>query len=484
MSSATASDPKSLLMSASVLVFLFRALAGTRTAHHRDEVARQIIHLIREWVASSHAVIALGRSEEEIFAQLQRQAADVPVFAAHIGTIWQSVLREGAWSNRDSGLVVVPIYALGTLAGVILLAIPQHCPEDMVVLSAVASLASVAIESVREIERLRYDYEQLEEQQLGHSGIIGRSAALKKLLERVERLARRETTVLIQGESGTGKELVARSLHRQSPRAEAPFVAINCAAIADTLLESELFGHEKGAFTGAATLKKGKIEMAEGGTLFLDEIGELAPALQAKLLRVLQQREFERIGGTRTIRIDVRLLAASNRDLSQMVRAGEFREDLFHRLNVVTLRTPPLRERKEDIPPLAAHFLEHYNAQSDGKRVALSPEALQCLEAYDWPGNVRELQNAMEYAVVLGESDIILPSDLPEHLWQSATAPALGSYQLTVTDAKRESILKAYASSGGDYRAAAALLGLHPNYLLRLVRNLGLRDAIRRGTSA
>jgi Nif-specific regulatory protein len=478
----SAANPKSLLMNASVLVYLFRALAGTRTAHHRDAVGRQIVQLIREWVDCTDAVVALGRSDDEIFAHLQRHANSVPVFAANIETIWRSVLREGAWTSESSGLAVIPIYASASLAGVILLASATLCAEHLVILSAVASLASVAVESVREIERLRQGYEQLEERHLATGGILGRSPAIRKLLQRVERLAPRDTTVLIQGESGTGKELVARSLHRQSPRAEAPFVAINCAAITETLLESELFGHEKGSFTGAATLKKGKIEVAEGGTLFLDEIAELAPALQAKLLRVLQQREFERIGGTRTIRIDVRLLAATNRDLAHMVRCGGFREDLFHRLNVVALRTPPLRERKEDIASLAAHFVHHYSAQCDGKKVDLSPEALQCLETYDWPGNVRELQNAMEYAVVLGESGTILPSDLPEHLWQNAAAPAFGSYQMTVTDAKRESILKAYASAGGDYRGAAALLGLHPNYLLRLVRNLGLKDAIRKGS--
>jgi len=286
--------------------------------------------------------------------------------------------------------------------------------------------------------------------------------------------------VLIQGESGTGKELVARLLHRASPRADAPFVAINCAAIAESLLESELFGHEKGAFTGAGTLKKGKIETAEGGTLFLDEVGELAPAVQAKLLRVLQEREFERVGANRSIRLDIRVIAATNRDLAQLVGDGAFRSDLFHRLNVVALRTPALRERREDIPVLAAHFLAVFGEQCKRPGLTFSPEALQCIESYDWPGNVRELENAIEHAVVLGEDNMVLRADLPDSVWEAAPAEQLGAFESSVTGAKRESILRAYQQAGGDYKGAARILGLHPNYLLRLVRNLGLREALKR----
>ena len=208
--------------------------------------------------------------------------------------------------------------------------------------------------------------------------------------------------MLIRGESGTGKELVARAIHRNSPRAGKPFVAINCAAVTETLLESEFFGHEKGSFTGAVAIKKGKLEAADGGTVFLDEIGELAPGLQAKLLRVLQEHEFERVGGTKTIKVDIRVIAATNRDLEAAISAGAFRQDLYYRLNVLTLETPSLRDRREDIPPLAAWFAQRF-AKLTGRRIrGLSERTRACLLAYDWPGNVRELENAIERAVVLG----------------------------------------------------------------------------------
>jgi transcriptional regulator with PAS, ATPase and Fis domain len=294
-------------------------------------------------------------------------------------------------------------------------------------------------------------------------------------------VAPRDTTVLIMGESGTGKELVAQALHRQSPRRGAPFIAVNCAALNENLLESELFGHERGAFTGALALKKGKLERAEGGTIFLDEIGELAPGLQAKFLRVLQEREFERLGGTSTIRLDIRLIAATNRDLASEVRAGAFREDLFHRLNVVALRTAPLRERSEDILPLARHFLHRAAARFARRVTGISPRAEKMLQAYSWPGNARELQNAVEHAVVLGVADSVLPEDLPESLFDAApvNAPCPSSFQNSVGNARRESILRAWQQGRGDYKAAAAILELHPNSLLRLIRTLGLRETLR-----
>ena len=228
---------------------------------------------------------------------------------------------------------------------------------------------------------------------------------MRSLYRQIGRVAPSDSTVLITGESGTGKELVARAIHSNSPRAERPFVAINCAAITETLLESELFGHERGAFTGAIAQKKGRLETADGGTVLLDEIGELSPALQAKLLRVLQEREFERVGGTRSIAVDFRLVAATNRDLEQAIAAGTFRRDLYYRLNVVSLAVPPLRERPEDIPLLANHFARRHAANMKRRVTGVSPEALACLMAYDWPGNVRELENAIERAVVLGSTD-------------------------------------------------------------------------------
>lgn len=457
---ADASQTQTVL-NASVLVFLFKALAAATTSARRDKIGVQLIALLRQFAGFDSGTVAVARTEDDLACQIGDPE------------VWRHLVDQGPlWTDS---LTAIPIYANGALAGALLLRGARDTAADM--LSAVASLASVAIESVRELERLRNDYVALEQRVTVEAGIVGRSAAIVQLLGRIEKVAVRDTTVLIQGESGTGKELVARLIHRASARRDGPFVAINCAAIAESLLESEFFGHERGAFTGAASLKKGKLEAADGGTLFLDEIGELAVPLQAKLLRVLQEREFERVGATRTMRVDIRVVAATNRDLAQQARDGSFRADLCHRLNVVTLRTPPLRERKEDIPVLADHFLRRFGER---RGLEFSKEAVSCIENYDWPGNVRELENAIEHAVVLGEGPVLLPSDLPDSVRDAAPAGQLGAFESSVMDAKRASIVRAYQQASGDYKGAAAILGLHPNYLLRLVRNLGLRGEVSR----
>jgi Nif-specific regulatory protein len=305
---------------------------------------------------------------------------------------------------------------------------------------------------------------------------------MREVFEFIRRVAPTDSTVLIQGESGTGKELVAHAIHTNSKRANAPFVPINCAAIAENLLESELFGYEKGAFTGAVTQKKGKIETAAGGTLFLDEIGELALPLQAKLLRVLQQREFERVGGTKPIKVDLRLVAATNQDLEQAVEEGKFRKDLFYRLNVVSISMPPLRERRDDILPLAEHFIDKTAKKCNTRAKPLSPEAKLSLANYDWPGNVRELENAIERALVLGATDSILVEDLPDAISETAThagAPTT-KYAGAMKDTKRQVILQALQEANGSYIEAAKSLGLHPNSLLRLIRRLDLKLEVKR----
>jgi Nif-specific regulatory protein len=347
-------------------------------------------------------------------------------------------------------------------------------------LGAIATLAVAALETVRDVERLQTENLLLKERlSVAETGIVGESAAVHKLLALIGRVAPQDASVLVLGESGTGKELVARALHRLSPRASKPFVAINCAAITESLLESELFGHEKGAFTGAIAQKKGKLEIAEGGTVFLDEIGELPQPVQAKLLRVLQQREFERVGGTRTLRLNVRLVAATNRDLASEVRRSAFREDLYHRLNVVALRVPPLRERPADIMPLARFFLERAASRCQRHVVGISPEVEGRLMAHSWPGNVRELENAIERAVVLGDSDILVLEDLPETVLESAeAAEPPGALIASVTESKRQLILAAWREAGGDHNQAAARLNIHPNSLRRLIRTLNLRDAL------
>jgi len=447
-------------MRACTVLFLFRALAAAEDERHRAQIESQILGLIGDLAETpgGEGFVLLARNEAGLCALARERGLSV--------SLVERVCAEGAVNGA------APLYVRGAIEGVI------GATNAGEVLSAVATLASAALESIREIENLQRRNSLLEEQV--ESGIVGDSPAIQRLIQMVDRLAAQETTVLILGESGTGKELVAQALHARSRRKDAPFVAINCAALTPALLESELFGHEKGAFTDAFAQKRGKLELADGGTVFLDEIGELAPELQAKLLRVLQQREFERVGGTKTLRLDVRLVAATNRDLAMEVNRGAFREDLYHRLNVVALRTPPLRERREDVPLLARHFLARASARC-GRRVSeISSEAERCLAAYQWPGNVRELENAIERAVVLGESDTILPEDLPESLLETGAPLNLaGAYQASVGDAKRDCILRAWVEAGGDYKTAAARLGLHPNSLLRLVRNLGLREVLK-----
>jgi transcriptional regulator with GAF, ATPase, and Fis domain len=390
-------------------------------------------------------------------------------------------LQGGPFTDQAEGLVVVPVYAAGVARGVILAQSAADAEETLDILSSVSTLASVALENARELQALKFENEKLQQQLVSDDfGIVGKSASMRRLLQLVRRVAAQDATVLVLGESGTGKELIARALHQGSPRRAKPFVAINCAALTETLLESELFGHEKGAFTGAVAQKKGRLESAEGGTVFLDEIGEMAMSLQAKLLRVLQEREFERVGGNKTHRLDVRLVAATNRDLMTEVRAGKFREDLYHRLNVVALRMPPLRERPEDIPLLAEHFLRK-SARRMGRTMAgISPEAERMLIRYSWPGNVRELENAMERGVVLCESEWLMHGDLPEALlgYAPAAPDVQSDFDAAVVDAKRDAILKAWQQAQGDYKQAAALLGIHPNSLLRLIRKTGLRDVL------
>jgi Nif-specific regulatory protein len=282
--------------------------------------------------------------------------------------------------------------------------------------------------------------------------------------------------VLIIGESGTGKELVASAIHRNSPRTARPFIAINCAALTETLLESELFGHEKGAFTGAVAQKRGKFEEANGGTIFLDEIGELAQGMQAKLLRVLQERTVTRVGGNHDLRVDVRVIAATNRDLAEMVRAGRFREDLYFRLNVIALRTPALRDRREDIPALAAHFIQKHS-RSAARRVSdISARTLRILARYEWPGNVRELENVIERALVLGSSETLVPDDLPDTLLESgAGSDSPTNFHELVNEAKRNIVVSALQKTQGNYSEAARQLGIHPNNLHRLIRNLEVK---------
>ncbi|HZS33317.1 MAG TPA: sigma-54 dependent transcriptional regulator, partial [Methylomirabilota bacterium] len=314
-----------------------------------------------------------------------------------------------------------------------------------------------------------------------YAAIVGESPQMRAVVDVARRAAPSGATVLLLGESGTGKEVIARAIHRWSDRASQPFVVVNCVALSEELLESELFGHEKGAFTGAHQQKRGKLEVAHGGTVFLDEIGDIRPALQAKLLRVLQDQTFERVGGTRAIRSDLRFVAATNRDLRAAVRDGLFRLDLYYRLDVVTLTLPPLRERAGDVPALAQHFLERYRRELKRDLRGITPDALAALRRYAWPGNVRELENVIERATVLAEGPEIGVRDLPAELRDAGladgvTREAARTYHAAVEEFKRGLIASTLRRTGGNRTRAARLLGLQRTYLARLIRDLGLAD--------
>jgi transcriptional regulator with GAF, ATPase, and Fis domain len=314
-------------------------------------------------------------------------------------------------------------------------------------------------------QRLRTEYRYLvseRDERFDHYGIIGRSRAMQEVIRRAELVAETKSTVLITGETGTGKELVARAIHDRSAQRDMPLIKVNCAAIPETLLESELFGHVRGAFTGATTTKKGKFALADGGTIFLDEIGTMNPTLQSKLLRVLQEREIEPLGSERTERIDVRVIAATNRDLRQMVADGKFQEDLFYRLNVIPIEIPPLRERRDDIPALVEHFVTKH-AQRTGRRIEkMEDGVLAGLQQYDWPGNVRELENTIERAVVLAAGQAITAqaiSVIGAATQQTTGLPSLRLRQ-NIEWVERETIRRALESAGGVKKDAAELMGI------------------------
>jgi len=305
--------------------------------------------------------------------------------------------------------------------------------------------------------------------------LVGRSAPMKAVLDLIAQVADTESVILIRGESGTGKELVANAIHRRSRRAAGPFVKVNCAALSESLLESELFGHEEGAFTGAIRQRKGRFELADGGTLFLDEVSELAPATQAKLLRVLQNYEFERLGGTETIKVDVRVIAATNADLEARVRHGQFRQDLYFRLNVVPVHLPPLRERREDIPLLVYTFIHRFAERNHKEVNEITPEALQRLMAYHWPGNVRELENCIERMVVVANKRVLDVGDIPpEVLPDTAPAPAPFPVGLTMKQIEEQAIRQTLAATGGNRKEAARLLEIGLRTLHRKIEEYGI----------
>ena len=446
-----------LVKERSEVIVAAHELAGKSESQQPIRISRSVVERVRR---DGAAMLCVDISQDEVIRDAESLVA-----------------------AQVRSLICVPLVVRERVTGLIYL--DSNHPETMLdeghlqLLTAIGSIVAVAIENVQHLEWLQGENHRLHEAiKLDHN-MIGESSRMREVYRFIERIAPANATILIRGESGTGKELVAHAIHNNSERANKEFVAINCAVLSETLLESELFGYEKGAFTGAVAQKRGRLEVADGGTLFLDEVGELSPATQAKLLRVLQERQFERVGGTRTIEVDVRLIAATNRDLEEAIKQGTFRQDLYYRLNVISLTLPALRERREDIPLLACHFVAKYSKKCKRLVSGISPETRACLLAYDWPGNVRELENAIERAVVLGNSEVIVPDDLPETL--VAVAPkseGASSFQEAVIEMKKQIIRRTLEQTNGNYTEAAKILCIHPTNLHRLIRTLGLsKDA-------
>jgi transcriptional regulator with GAF, ATPase, and Fis domain len=390
-------------------------------------------------------------------------------------------VTESLAASRASALICVPIRFFHRTIGVIYLDTSQvgvHFTEgNLKTVTAIAGFVSGSLENVRHLEWLESEHDRLRNDiQIEHN-MIGESQKMKEVYQFIAKVSPTDSTVLIGGESGTGKELAARAIHQNSPRSRKPFVAINCAALAESLLESELFGYEKGAFTGATTQKKGKLEVADSGTLFLDEVGEMPLSIQAKLLRALQEREFERVGGTRAVKVDLRVIAATNKNLEQSVASGKFRQDLYYRLNVISMTMPPLRERGEDVMLLADYFIQKYSIKCKRHVAGIVKQARSCLAAHTWPGNVRELENTIERAVVLGSTEYIQLEDLPEALLETALDAGRNGpfYYESLRKAKVRIITETLDLASGSYTEAAKILGIHPNNLHRVMRNLGLK---------
>jgi transcriptional regulator with GAF, ATPase, and Fis domain len=468
-----------------------------------DDLLERLMELLFEVVpAERGAILLTDESSFEtslIFGLDRARGRDEAVTVSR--TIVQQVLRdgvallanEGAASShhatdsliatRAHSVMCVPMLLVSRKLGVLYLDTTQARDpfnrEHLKLVAAIGGIAAVAIENARQFEWLEIEKERLLSDVDIEHNMIGESAPMQRVYHFISKVAPKDATVLIYGESGTGKELAARAIHRNSKRALKPFMAVNCAALNESLLESELFGHEKGSFTGALAQKKGRLEVADGGTIFLDEIGELTPTLQVKLLRVLQEREFERVGGTATVSVDLRVIAATNKNVEEAIEAGQFRQDLYYRLNVVSLEMPPLRDRRDDIMLLANYFADKYGARCNRKLKGFSAEARKCLTAYDWPGNVRELENTIERAVVLGISDLILAEDLPEAMLEREINVSPTSYHTAVAQAKKQIILNAIDQTDGNFNDAAKVLGVHPNYLHRLLRNLNLSDQLK-----
>ncbi|MDX9788123.1 MAG: sigma 54-interacting transcriptional regulator [Desulfobacterales bacterium] len=438
-----------------------------------------------------HFQVATGEKREQIKAYEVDLGQGIAGTVAKTGTslLIPDVEKDARWCKEISlaigykthSIVCVPMRMGTTVIGVVQIIDKLDgtnlTENNMDLLQIYADLAAVAIGNAQRIARMNQENKELRTALGINSRIIGESKQIKQVIANALKVAESKTSVLITGESGTGKELLARLIHDASPRSDKPLVVLNCAAVPEGLLEDELFGHEKGAFTGAVSRKTGRFESADGGTIFLDEIGEMIPGMQAKLLRVVQEGIFYRVGGVSPIHVDVRVLSATNRNIEKEVAEGRFREDLYYRLNVVHLEMPPLRDRKEDIPLLCHHFLNLFRSQRGISRLRISRDALERMTSYDWPGNVRELSNALERSVVMGNGVQIMPEDLPiegpRSIYHSGLQSGL-SLQEAVSRFKKAFIEMTLAQTGGNRSRAAGIMGIQRTYLSRLVSKYNL----------
>ncbi len=434
----------------------------------------ETLALLREIIAKEGYQVAVAGNAEAALAQVSDEQPDVVVTDLNMpGMDGLALLAELRTRTPDTLVILATAYGSlktavdGIKAGAFdYLSKPFIVDEIRLVVRRALEHKQVLRENqvLREQLRDRYRFDK----------IVGSSPAMVAVYKLIARVSQTDSTVLLQGESGTGKELVARAIHTNSQRSDGHFVAVDGGALAEGLLESELFGHERGAFTGAVAAKKGLLEKAHLGTCFLDEIADISPALQSKLLRVIQEREFRRVGGNEPVTVDVRIIAASNKNLKPLVEAGKFREDLYYRLNVVTIAIPPLRERPEDIPMLANFFVQKYGAAREKPVTQIAPDAMALLARYAWPGNVRELEHVIERAVVLTPHSIILPDDLPQAVRSAAAASDRTGGWMTLDNLERDYILRVLETHQRDQARTAEILGIHRKTLLRKLRRYGL----------
>jgi DNA-binding NtrC family response regulator len=448
-----------------------KTLSGTILVADDDADIRDILS---ETLNSLGARVITAANGQECLDKVDKEAPELVLLDIEMPLKnGLKVLKELRQRRRDTTAIMITAY--GTIERAV--QAMQEGAFDFITKPFDLDHIAMVVEKALERERLKRGLERFAEEAGQRYRLIGgESPKMKLAMETARKAAASKSTVLLLGESGTGKEVFARAIHNWSDRRHEAFIAINCVGLSKDLLESELFGHEKGAFTGAHQLKKGKMELAHGGTVFLDEVGDISAELQTKLLRFLQEREFERVGGNRPIGVDVRVIAATSRDLSSNIKEGRFREDLYYRLNVIPISLPPLRERREDIPVLAQYFLRRFALETKKNFVGITADAEARLVAYPWPGNVRELANAIERTVVLGQGPEVTLEDLPPRIIsveEERTSDGL-SYRTAVDAARADVIRRALATTHGNRAAAARILGLHKTHLLNLMKSLGI----------